>query len=665
MARITVLPAVQHARPYSYSVPDDQDIPPLGGYVEVPLAGRTVMGTVWQDPEMPENFDPAKLKSIGPFFDMVPPMSDAQRTFIERVADYNLAPWGDVLRMSLAGSAGLKAKRAPKHKQAPCAAPRTDSHADSLNPAQAHAARVLCDTVEAQNFEAILLDGVTGAGKTEVYFEAVAKAVALGGQALILLPEIALSNAFLGRFAARFGCPPALWHSGVPESVRKATWLAVARGETKIIMGARSALFLPFADLRLIVVDEEHDQAFKQEDGVRYQARDMAVLRGHVAQHPVVLVSATPSLETVQNVRAKRYSAVHLPDRYGGALLPRMHVIDARQTPPERGQFITPPLRTAIADTMAAGQQTLLFLNRRGYAPLTLCRACGHRMECPNCSAWMVEHRATRRLLCHHCGTHTPLPPQCPKCSAPNSLVPIGPGVERIAEEVQSLYPQARTLILASDQTTEGDTGITKALESIHDGAIDVIIGTQMIAKGHHFPNLTLVGVIDADLGLQGGDLRASERTWQMLHQVSGRAGRGAAAGQVMLQSYMPDNRVIQALAVHDRDAFVDIELEERAAAHMPPFGRLAAIILSDVDAGQVEAAARLLARHAPTAQGLKILGPAQAPIYKLRLQYRWRLLLHADRRFPLQAYMRDWLSHVKLPKRVRVAVDIDPYQFV
>ncbi|MBU6234807.1 MAG: primosomal protein N' [Alphaproteobacteria bacterium] len=661
--RVSVLPATAVDKAYTYSVPEGMDAPAVGTYVEIPLGPRKVLGCVWDDAA--DDVPAAKLKEITQIFDAVPPLADAQRRFIERVAAYTVSERGEVLKMALSAPKALTAKRPSKKLMAPCANPDVERAGASLTPEQEYAAGRLRDAVAAGAYSCTLVDGVTGAGKTEVYFEAVAEALRAGKQALILLPEIALSNAFLGRFAERFGCLPALWHSGLTEAPRKVTWKAVATGESRVVIGARSALFLPYADLGVIVVDEEHDSAFKQEDGVRYNARDMAVLRGHITGHAVVLVSATPSLETFQNVRARRYDVVHLPDRFGGARLPDVSLIDMKATPPERGNFISPPLKDAIAQTLASGEQALLFLNRRGYAPLTLCRACGHRIECPHCSAWMVEHKQSRRLTCHHCGTSQFKPDKCPKCAAVDSLVPIGPGVERIAEEARDMFPQARTLVLASDTAGDDGAALHQALEAIRSHNVDIIIGTQIIAKGHHFPKLTLVGVVDADLGLQGGDLRASERTWQLLHQVAGRAGREAAQGRVLLQTFMPENRVMQSLCAHDRDAFVAVELEERAQAHMPPYGRLAAIILSGTNPMVVEQAARALVQAAPEAAGLGILGPAQAAIYKLRNHFRWRLLLSADRAFPMQDYIRDWMGAVKTPSTVRVAVDIDPYSFL
>lgn len=663
LMRVSVLPATSVDKAYTYGLPEGMEPPAPGTYVEVPLGPRKILGCVWDD--APDDVPAAKMKDVIQVFTAVPPLGEAQRRFIERVATYTVSERGEVLKMVLSAPKALTAKRVVRKITAPCAAPDPGREGPPLTPHQERAANGLRDAVKQGGYSCTLLDGVTGAGKTEVYFEAVAQALRAHKQVLVLLPEIALSNAFLGRFAERFGCAPGLWHSNLTQAQRKATWKAVAAGETKVIIGARSALFLPFVDLGLIVVDEEHDNAYKQEDNVRYHARDMAVLRGHMAGHPVVLVSATPSLETLHNVRGRKYNAVHLPDRFGGARLPDVSLIDMKKNPPERGAFIAPPLRAAMIETLAMGEQCLLFLNRRGYAPLTLCRACGHRIECPNCSAWMVEHKQSRRLVCHHCGTSERTPDTCPKCSARDSLVPIGPGVERIAEEVRDAFPQARTLVLASDMAGDDGAALYQALEAIRSHAVDVIIGTQIIAKGHHFPKLTLVGVVDADLGLTGGDLRASERTWQLLHQVAGRAGREAAPGKVLLQTWMPENRVMQSLTVHDRDAFVAVELEERAQAHMPPFSRLAAIIVSGTNPSKTETTARALAQMAPHAQGLSILGPAQAAIYKLRNHYRWRLLLAADKSFPMQDYIRDWLSVAKPPSTIRIGVDIDPYSFL
>lgn len=529
--------------------------------------------------------------------------------------------------------------------------------------AQTAASHALHDIAGQEKFTAVLLDGVTGSGKTEVYFEAVAAALAAGKQALILLPEISLSAQFMERFARRFGTAPAIWHSEVTAAQRRLVWQGVAEGRTKVVIGARSALFLPFANLGAIVVDEEHDASYKQEEGVMYHARDMAVLRARLGDFPCVLVSATPSLETMTNVQNGKYAYLHLPSRFGGAAMPAMQVVDLRRDAPARQRFISPPLGAALAQTLEAGEQSLLFLNRRGYAPLTLCRTCGHRFQCPSCTAWLVEHRRHGRLQCHHCGFAQKMPTVCPSCSDEGSFAACGPGVERIQEEVQELLPDARTLVLASDIMGSANM-IRGAITQIENGDVDVIIGTQIVAKGHHFPELTLVGVVDADLGLSGGDLRAGERTFQLLQQVSGRAGRGAKPGRVFLQTYMPEQNVIRALAAGDRDAFLAAEGRERERAGMPPFGKLASLILQSPDEVKLDQFCRMLAQRAPRYDDIRVLGPAPAPMAFLRGKHRRRFLIRCGRDVNLQNYLAAWLDGIKTGSNIQLKIDIDPQSF-
>jgi len=516
----------------------------------------------------------------------------------------------------------------------------------------------------AAGFSVTLLDGVTGAGKTEVYFEAIAAALGMGRQALVLVPEIALTAQWLKRFEDRFGAAPLEWHSDLTGAERRLGWRAVAAGTATVVVGARSALFLPFPDLGLIVVDEEHDGSFKQEDGVIYNARDMAVVRARLGGFPAVLASATPSLETLTNVEAGRYRRLHLPERHGGAALPQIELVDMRAQTMDRQSWLSPALQAAISETLAAGEQAMLFLNRRGYAPLTLCRHCGERLRCPNCTAWLVEHRLRGRLECHHCGYGIDPPETCPECGAADSMAPCGPGVERLAEEVATRFPQARMEIMASD-TVQGPAAAASLVHRMQNHEIDILIGTQIMAKGHHFPLLTLVGVIDADLGLSGGDLRAAERSYQMLHQVSGRAGRAEHAGRVLVQSFQPDHPVMQALASGDRDRFLAAEADERRHHGMPPFGRLAALIVSGPDARRAADTAAALGRVRPSGEGITVLGPAPAPLAVLRGRHRHRLLLKARRDVNVQAVLRDWLGRVRVPGGVRIAVDVDPYSFV
>jgi primosomal protein N' (replication factor Y) len=713
--RIGVLLPLPLSGAYDYLVPDGLEVN-AGDFVEVPLGSRSVLGVVWG--EAKDDVPRAKLKAIEAKLEMAP-LPEVSRRFIDWVANYCLSAPGAVLKMAMSVSDAFKPERSlkayaigdPASGQMTAARQRAlDALADvpSMQPGElartagvtgsvlgkmaelgqlrivaqplakpfgqpdpdlpgaqlSNAQRAAADELVQAHAGVTLLDGVTGSGKTEVYFEAIAACLKRGQQALILLPEIALTTQWLERFTERFGALPGQWHSELTGLERRLTWRAVLRGDAKVVVGARSALFLPYRDLGLIIVDEEHEQAFKQEDGVVYQARDMAVVRGHLAQIPVILASATPALETMQNVETGRYRYLQLPDRHGVAQMPEVRLVDLRREPPPRQSWLSPPLREAVRATLERKEQALLFLNRRGYAPLTLCRACGHRMQCPNCSAWLVEHRYLGRLQCHHCGFDSSPPAKCPACGAENSMAACGPGVERVAEEAAALFPDAARLILTSD-TASGPAKTAELLRMIAAREVDLVIGTQIIAKGHHFPNLTLVGVVDADLGLSGGDLRAAERTFQLLHQVSGRAGRADLAGLVLIQTYDPSRPVMQALKAGDRDRFYALEAEERKQAGMPPFGRLAAVILSGSDPDEVDRLGQHLARTAPHQEGIQVLGPAPAPLALLRGRHRRRFLVKTRRDVAPQPVLRKWLSGVKTRGDLALEIDIDPYSFM
>jgi primosomal protein N' (replication factor Y) len=599
-------------------------------------------------------------------------LTAARRRVIEALRDGGAASVAEAARRAGCGAgvvrglvaAGYAEERLLPGEPAPVPPVTWDKPGPTLSLDQRRAADRLIERAEAGGFSVTVLDGVTGSGKTETYFAAIAAALMAGRQVLVLLPEIALGAQFLARFRRRFGVLPVEWHSDVPQPARRNAWRAVAAGRAPVVVGARSALFLPFADLGLIVVDEEHDPSYKQEDGVSYQARDMAVLRGSLTQIPVVLVSATPSLETVVNVARGRYRCVSLPRRHAEAALPEVELIDMRRQRLEAGRFLSPPLVEALTRTLEAGEQTLLFLNRRGYAPLTLCRACGHRVQCPHCTAWLVEHRFTARLQCHHCGHSERVPPLCPECLTAGTLVACGPGVERLREEVTARFPLARTALMVSDMLV-GPRAAAELADAMAAHRYDVLIGTQIVAKGHHFPLLTLVAVVDADLGLVGGDLRAAERTYQLLHQVAGRAGREDRPGRALVQTYMPEQPVMQALAKGDRDGFLAAEANARRAAGLPPFGRLAALIVSAGDPDAADFATRALARAAPLLPGTQVLGPAPAPLAILRGRHRRRFLVKAERGVNLQAVLREWLGRVRLSGSTRLQVDIDPYSFL
>jgi primosomal protein N' (replication factor Y) (superfamily II helicase) len=538
--------------------------------------------------------------------------------------------------------------------------------ADRLNPGQAASADAIIKRLDAGGFSATLLDGVTGSGKTEVYLEAAAHALAADpeAQVLILLPEIALTQAVIARVTDRFGASPGEWHSAVAPPRRRTLWEDVAEGRTRIVVGARSALFLPFRKLALIIVDEEHDGSYKQEEGFIYQGRDLAVARAHLQGCAIVLASATPSLETLWNAEQGRYGWLKLSARHGAATLPEVSLVDLRETPPERDHWLSPPLVAAMTETLVRGEQTLLFLNRRGYAPVVLCKACGERLTAPDTDSWLVEHRYTGRLVCHLTGFSMPKPDRCPHCGAKDSLISIGPGVERVEEEARERFPDARIAVFSSDTVSSGQSA-RDLVETMERGEIDILVATQAAAKGHNFPGLTLVGVVDADLGLRGGDLRAGERTFQLLAQAGGRAGRAERPGRVLMQTWAPDHPVMQALSHADRDSFIENEMELRRLSGLPPFGRLAAVILSGPDPVQLEDFAREMAAAAPNAEGVEIFGPADAPLSLIRGRRRKRLLVRADRSVDLSAYMAAWRARVRPRGALRLTIDIDPYSFL
>jgi len=719
-AAVPVLVPMPAERPYTYAVPPGMRVEP-GSIVRVPLGPRQVAGIVWDGTV--EAVDAGKLRPIGDVFDC-PPIPEPMRRFVDWVAHYTLSPPGMVARMllrapeafdpepwieglqraaaepdrmtaararvltvaegglawtrsGLAHAAGvsstvidgLKAQGVFEPVMIPprpvVAPPDPGYAASALMPDQRAAADMLRAAIEKSTFAVTLLDGVTGSGKTEVYFEAVAAALEKGRQVLILLPEIALTHAFLERFQDRFGAKPGEWHSDLAPRMRERVWRQAAEGTLKVVAGARSALFLPFRDLGLIVVDEEHDPAYKQEDRVFYNARDMAVVRGHIGDFPVVLASATPSVESRVNADQGRYRRAVLSARFAEAALPTLKAVDMRRAPPARGGFLSPVLIGAIRQTLERQEQALLFLNRRGYAPLTLCRVCGHRFGCPVCSAWLVEHRFRGQLVCHHCGHSEKRPDACPECGTFDHLVACGPGVERIAEEVVGHFPDARTIVLSSDMLG-GVRRLRLELEAIAKGQADIVIGTQLVAKGHNFPDMTLVGVVDADLGLANGDPRAAERTFQLLSQVTGRAGRTGKKSLGLLQTFQPDHPVMRAIVSGDAETFYQREIAERERSGLPPFGRLAGVIVSAASRAEAEGHARALRRAAPQAADIFVLGPAEAPLSLVAGRHRFRLLVQGERRADMQGFVRAMLAAGPKPRgSVRVQIDIDPQSFL
>lgn len=703
--------------PFDYGLPPGTNVTP-GSFVYAPLGRDMRLGVVW---ELGSSTEGRKLKEIA---EVKPakPLSEALRAFVDWTAKYNCASPGMVLRMvlrspraldpsktitkyipartdglkltparerllseggpfpataaeiaeranvsasvvrSFANIGGLSAESHPV--DAPFDIPDPGVGGISLTDAQAASGRELAAQVTRQVFSVSLLDGVTGSGKTEVYFEAVAEALRLGGQALVLVPEIALTQAATERFSKRFGAEPATWHSAMGDAGRRRVWREVAQGRAKLVVGARSALFLPFADLKVIVVDEEHDTSYKQEEGVIYNARDMAVVRGKTGRHAVILASATPALESLQNARTGRYAHLVLPERPGAITLPPVELVDLKDNPPGKGDYLAPVLIQETQAVLEKGEQALLYLNRRGFAPQIICRICGEKLMSPDTDSWLVEHRETGRARCHHTGFSMPMPKACPSCGHADSLTGVGPGVERIAEETARHFPDAKVEVLSSD-TAGNPEHLKERMQRMTSGEIDILVGTQMVVKGHNFPHLTFVGVVDGDLSLVGGDPRAGERTYQTLVQVAGRAGRADKPGRAMIQTHQPEHEALQALAAGDRERFISAELSAREMLGLPPFGRLASVIIWGPDKRRTEELARKFASVSPIAEGIEIFGPTEPPLARLRGLFRQRILVQAETTINLSAYMASWKTRLKLPSKYKLQIDIDPQSFM
>lgn len=719
--RIQVLLPLPLSDVLDYLMPEEMHFE-VGDFVTVPLSGREMQGVVWSLDAFDNDIPIEKLKYVIRKSEL-PPLPETLIQFVKWVAQYTLSPLGSVLKMALSVprkfdkpkkktfyrlSANLQEKMTRSRMKVVEAAiedmplpiktwkeiagvsdgvvrgmikagmlvpvevsgeeafikPDIELERAILSEEQKQAADHIITQQRANSFRAILLEGVTGSGKTEVYFEAIAESLKEeSAQVLVLVPEISLTTQWLERFKDRFGSEPVIWHSEMTPAQRRRAWWATIRGEARVIVGARSALFLPLQNLKLVIVDEEHSTTFKQDEGVMYHGRDMAVVRAMQSHCAVVLASATPSLETMINAQNEKYDWLYLGKRHGPAELPTMSTVDLRHYKLKTGSTISAPLYEALKENLKCGEQSLLYLNRRGYAPLTLCKACGHRMECPNCSAWLVEHHKFKKLECHHCGFNQRMPDQCPNCGVEESLVPCGPGVERVAEELEMLFPDARLAIMSSDEISS-PSALKNMVERIENHEVDFIVGTQIITKGYHFPMLTLVGVIDADLGMSGADPRAAERAWQQLEQVAGRAGREKHAGRVFFQTYQPDHPVLNALISGDKDLFLEAEAEARENQNLPPYGKLASIILSGSDRSKALSFSKELLKKAPHYNNVTILGPVPAPLSYLRGNYRYRFLIKADINVNLQKTIRDWLFQMQLGRGVRIQVDIDPYSF-
>ncbi len=703
--------------PFDYLVPHGMSVS-VGDFVYAPIGKQMKLGVVWGLADYQGGRELKEIAQVKP----TRPLSAVMVEFVNWTAKYNCASLGMVLRMIIRShkaldpsqmvtqykpSGTLPVKMTPARQSIldrggpfparaseiaeragvsagvvkgfasagglvieegpvdpPFGTPCTDMTGIDLTDAQIRAADGLASQVRKRAFNVSLLDGVTGSGKTEVYFEAVSEAMKDGGQALVLVPEIALTQAGMARFKARFGVEPAPWHSALGDAARRRTWREVAQGRAQLVVGARSALYLPFTDLRVVIVDEEHDTSYKQEEGVIYNARDMAVVRGMLGKHAVVLASATPSLESLVNARNGRYAHFVLPERPGAITLPHIALVDLKEDKPEKGDYLSAPLIAATANVLERGEQAMLYLNRRGFAPMIICNMCGEKLRSPDTDSWLVEHRRTGRAMCHLTGFSMPMPRSCPACKNDDCLVSVGPGVERVAEEAQRHFPEAHIEIFSSDTAGSAEE-IRARMARMTSGEIDILIGTQMVVKGHNFPRLTFVGVVDGDLGLAGGDPRAGERTFQTLVQVAGRAGRADKPGHALIQTHQPDHEALIALAAGDRERFISAELAMREMLGLPPYGKLAAVIFSGLDLKLTEQTAKSFVMKAPRAEGIEILGPSEPPIGRLRGQFRRRILVQAEQNVNLSAYMQAWRRNVKTPPKIKIQIDIDPQSFM
>lgn len=638
---------------FDYTIPAGL-VTAIGDFVAVSFRKKESVGVVWEFVEstIPKN----KLKPITSKYDL-PSLTNKHLKLIQFIADYTMSSYGAVLKMMIPQQGSFKLSATMPAQYQPL-------NMTTEFTTQQQAAITQMKEESSKGYTVTLLDGVTGSGKTEVYFALIDQMLQQADkQALVLLPEIMLTTQLIKRVEKRFGFTPATWHSGMTPAQKRHLWLDILTGKQRLVVGARSALFLPYKNLSLIVVDEEHDASYKQEDGVVYNARDAAVACGYIYKIPVILSSATPAMETLLNVKLGKYKHVSLPSRYGAASLPTIEIVDMRKENLSKSTWLSRSLIEATKTAIASNQQVMLFLNRRGYAPITLCKSCGYKYTCPNCSAHLVSHKEDGVLICHHCGYNHAWNNKCKDCGQEDSLMKCGPGVERIAEEVERILPQARIQLITKD-TVQDMESAQKIVDRILQKEVDIIIGTQMISKGHDFPAIAVVGIVDADLGLGSADLRSAEKTYHLLTQMSGRAGR-RESGKAIIQTYYPESPILASLVAGNRDEFTDYEMQSRKMLEMPPFGKLAAIILSGTQEAKLHDFAKSMLRISPNAKGVMVLGPVKAPLAKIRNRHRYRFLIKANSEVSIQKYLSYWLGLIKIPASIRVKVDIDPYNFL
>ena len=635
----------------------------VGKIIIAPFRNQKLLGIILdEDPELIED---DKVKEVDCSIKL-PPLSKIYIEFINFFGKWNCIKRGLVLKQifnphdknSIKKVEDLKIYEFYKM-------PEIKSYSQiNLNDNQKTVSKKIIKNFTQKKSRTFLLHGIPGSGKTETYFEAINFCIKNKKQVLILLPEIGLTSEWENRFEKRFGIVPDKWHSGIKKSVKKRIWARTILKKDLIIVGARSALFLPLSNLGLIIVDEEHDSSFKQEEGQRYHARDMSIYLSSKAGIPAILASATPSIESLYNVFNKKYVHLNLPSRATGAQMPDVQIIDMKDNPPLSGNWISEPMVNELKRRYENLEQSMIFLNRRGYSNLTICRSCGHRMSCKHCNSWLIEHRKINKYLCHHCGYKKPLSDKCENCSS-YDLVSCGPGIEKISDEIKNIFPNSIIENLSSD-TFSNLENFNSIIKNIVDGKVNFIIGTQILAKGYDFPKLNYVGIIDGDIGVYGGDLRASEKCFQLLKQVSGRAGRHLKnrRGLVQIQTYNPQNPILKTIRDMDENKFYLEEISYRKDAAMPPFSRLISIIISSKSEKLLYDVCYNLLEKFPRYNNIKILGPAPAPLSFLRGRYRNRFLIKSPKNTFSQDIVKNWIENTKIPKQIRISIDVDPYTF-
>ena len=659
---INVLLPLPFNQTFQYLCNEDEKIE-LGDFILVPFKNKIVTGCIWENKsKLKKRLPKKKIRNIEKKLNFSP-LNKNNRDFIVWVSDYTMNNLGATLKLCLSIKQIFVKKKIEKIKERFLDL-SSDKHL--LTKEQLNAKQYIFNKINNKKFSTIVIDGVAGSGKTEVYFEAINKCLIQRKQVLVLLPEISMTTQWFDRFKKRFKIDPLLWHSDIKVSEKIKIWKSVIDGNSNIIVGARSSLFLPFKNLGLIIIDEEHDQSFKQEEGVIYNARDMAVVRAKISNIPIILCSATISIETKLNILEKKYEVVKLKERYGEAGLPEVKIIDLVETPPEKGMWLSEEVHNELKKTIESGNQALFFLNRRGFAPYVFCNSCYKKILCQNCDVGLVYHKKIDNLICHHCGYKSSLEnnkKNCKEFEKKCDLFLYGPGVEKIYEEIKKKDKNLNIEILTSDVMQKKGQGET-ILRKFEREEINVIIGTQILAKGHHFPKLTLVVVVDADFGFIGGDLRAAEKTFQLLTQVSGRSGRSKLPGKVLIQSAMSDNLILKNIKEFDLNGFFLEELNIRKESGLPPFKKLCSLMLVSKNEKKLNDFCRKMKVNIEQSNEFEVLGPAPPFISYVRGKHRKRFIVRCSRNKNIQKFVSIWLKKLQIPFDLKISIDIDPYNF-